>query len=346
MAVVRIANAALRALNTFGIDARARMLWRLEHEADLSATLAALRRDPAGPPLMLGGGSNLLITGDIERPVLQVALRGLRTEAGGTDDAAIVVAAAGESWDGLVRWTLAHGLGGLENLALIPGTVGAAPIQNIGAYGVELKERFESLDAVSLADGNTRRFDAADCAFGYRDSVFKRPEGARWLVTAVRFRLSRRPSLQLDYGELREELRRAGASDPTPTTVADAVSAIRRRRLPDPAQLGNAGSFFKNPLVDPGQAAAMRTAEPDLPTWPAGDRVKLSAAWMIDRCGWKGYRRGDAGVHSAHALVLVNHGQATGAELLALATQIRDTVHERFRVTLEPEPLVVGPGQL
>ena len=349
MATVRIADASLRALNTFGIDARARMLWRLEHEADLPATLAALRDDPAGPPLVLGGGSNLLITGDIERPSLQVALRGLRAWGGGVPgdgDAAIVEAAAGESWDGLVRWTLAQGLGGLENLALIPGTVGAAPIQNIGAYGVELEDCFESLDAVSLTDGAARRFDAADCAFGYRDSLFKRPEGAHWLVTAVRFRLSRRPTLRLDYGDIREALRGAGIDAPTPTDVADAVSAIRRRRLPDPAVLGNAGSFFKNPLVDAGQAAALQAAEPGLPAWPAGDRVKLSAAWMIDRCGWKGRREGDAGVHAAHALVLVNHGNATGAELLALARQVRDAVAARFGVALEPEPLVVGPVRL
>lgn len=349
MAVIRIADAALGGLNTFGIDARARVLWRLEHESDLPATIAALRRDPAGPPLVLGGGSNLLITGDIECPILQVALRGLRTTDGGPSgdsDTVIVEAAAGEPWDGLVRRTLSMGLGGLENLALIPGTVGAAPIQNIGAYGVELKDCFESLDAVNLADGAARRFDGADCAFGYRDSVFKRPGGAHWLVTAVRFRLSRRPTLRLDYGDLREALHDAGIEAPTPTDVADAVSAIRRRRLPDPAVLGNAGSFFKNPLVDPGQAAALRAREPDLPAWPAGDRVKLSAAWMIDRCGWKGHRTGDAGVHAAHALVLVNHGHATGAELLALARQVRDAVLARFGVALEPEPLVVGPARL
>ncbi len=340
MAAERLADAPLDALNTFGIRANARVLWRLDDETDLPQVLGALHAEPE-PALVLGGGSNLLITGDIARPVLQVALRGIRVlEDDG--ERAILEAAAGEPWDGLVRRSLSAGLCGLENLALIPGTAGAAPIQNIGAYGVELKDCFDSLDAIHLRDGTRRRFDAADCAFGYRDSLFKQPGGNAWLVLSVRLRLSRRPRLRLDYGEIREELARAGVTSPSATDVADAVSAIRRRRLPDPAVLGNAGSFFKNPLVAPEVADALRLREPGLPMWPAGDRVKLSAAWMIDRCGWKGHRDGDAGVHAAHALVLVNHGRATGAQLLALARRIRDSVRERFGVELEPEPLVVG----
>jgi UDP-N-acetylmuramate dehydrogenase len=345
VAADRVADAPLGALNTFGIAARARVLWRLRDAADLPGLLARLRDDPQGPPLVLGGGSNLLITGDLARPVLQVALAGRRVVAE-HGDAVIVEAAAGERWDTFVRWSLAQGAAGLENLALIPGTVGASPIQNIGAYGVELRECFESLDAVDLQTGAARRFDAAECAFGYRDSVFKHPGGERWLITAVRLRLSRRPALRLDYGEIRDELARAGVSAPTPAAVADAVTAIRRRKLPDPAVLGNAGSFFKNPLVDAATAATLREREPGLPAWPAGDRVKLSAAWMIDRCGWKGHRDGDAGVHAAHALVLVNHGDATGAQLLSLARRIRDSVATRFGVMLEAEPVVVGPGRL
>jgi UDP-N-acetylmuramate dehydrogenase len=343
VAARRIADAPLRGLNTFGIDARARVLFALEDPADLDDTLAAVHAEPGGDaPLVLGGGSNLLVTGDVLRPVLRVALTGRRVVAD-DGDTAVVEAGAGESWDGLVRWSLERGLAGLENLALIPGTTGAAPIQNIGAYGVEQREAFESLDAVDLATGERRRFEAADCAFAYRDSVFKQPGGERWLVLAVRYRLHRRPVLHLDYGEIRDELARAGASAPAPTDVADAVTAIRRRKLPDPAVLGNAGSFFKNPLVEPAVAEALCAHEPGLPAWPAGDRVKLSAAWMIDRCGWKGHRDGDAGVHAAHALVLVNHGRASGAELLALARRIRDSVQRRFGVTLEPEPVVVGP---
>ena len=345
MAVDRLADAPLGALNTFGIRASARVLWRLHDAADLPGLASLLRDDPQGPPLVLGGGSNLLITGDLARPVLQVALAGRRVVAD-DGDTVIVEAAAGERWDAFVRWTLAQGAAGLENLALIPGTVGASPIQNIGAYGVELSECFESLDAIDLRTGAVRRFDAAECAFGYRDSVFKHAGGEHWLVTSVRLRLSRRPALRLDYGEIRDELARAGVAAPTPVAVADAVTSIRRRKLPDPAVLGNAGSFFKNPLVDTATAAALRDREPGLPAWPAGDHVKLSAAWMIDRCGWKGHRDGDAGVHAAHALVLVNHGEASGAQLLALARRVRDSVATRFGVTLEAEPVIVGPGRL
>lgn len=345
MAAVRVDDAPLATLNTFGVRATARRLWTVTDVADLDALLPLLRADPQGPPFVLGGGSNLLLTGDVGRPVLRVAIAGRRVVAE-CGDAVIVEAGAGESWDGLVRWTLALGLGGLENLALIPGTVGAAPIQNIGAYGVELRDVFESLDAIDLRSGERRRFDAADCGFGYRDSVFKQPGGERWLIVAVRVRLSRRPVLHLDYGDLRAELARAGIATPGAADVADAVSAIRRRRLPDPAVLGNAGSFFRNPLVAPEVAASLQAREPGLPAWPAGDRTKLSAAWMIERCGWKGRREGDAGVHAAHALVLVNHGAATGAELLGLARRIRDSVRERFGVEIEPEPVVVGPARL
>jgi UDP-N-acetylmuramate dehydrogenase len=345
VAAVRACDVPLAALNTFGIRATARTLWTLADPADLDALLPALRADPRGEPLVVGGGSNLLITGDLEQPVLRVAIPGRRIVADRGDEV-IVEAGAGESWDGFVRWTLGLGLAGLENLALIPGTVGAAPIQNIGAYGIELREVFDSLDAVDLRSGERRRFDAADCAFGYRDSVFKQPGGERWLVLAVRMRLSRRPALRLDYGDLRAELARAGIAHPTPTDVADAVAAIRRRRLPDPAALGNAGSFFRNPLVSPEVAAALQAREPGLPAWPADDRTKLSAAWMIERCGWKGRREGDAGVHAAHALVLVNHGRATGTEVLGLARRIRDSVRARFGVVIEPEPVIVGPSRL
>jgi UDP-N-acetylmuramate dehydrogenase len=343
---VRVNAAPLAALNTFGIAATARSLWRIEHIDEVAPLVARLRADgeiddAARRPLVLGGGSNLLIAGDLTQPVLQVAIAGRRV-CDADDTSVIVEAGAGESWDALVRWTLAQHAWGLENLALIPGTVGASPIQNIGAYGVELRDRFDSLDAVDLLTGTMRRFDAAECAFAYRDSVFKQADGGRWMVVSVRLRLQRRPVLSLDYGEIRDELSRAGVLDPTPVAVADAVTAIRRRKLPDPAVLGNAGSFFKNPVVPPAQADALRRREPGLPAWPVGDQVKLSAAWMIDCCGWKGFRDGDAGVHAAHALVLVNHGSATGAQVLALARRVRDSVEARFGVRLQAEPVVVG----
>jgi UDP-N-acetylmuramate dehydrogenase len=345
VAALRVAGAPLKALNTFGIDASARVLWRVDARGDVGALVEALRDEPGGDPLVLGGGSNLLLTGDLERPVVQVAIRGRRIVS---DDGrtVLVEAGAGEPWDPLVRWSLEQRAWGLENLALIPGTAGAAPIQNIGAYGVEQREAFESLDAVDLRTGEARTFDAPDCAFGYRDSLFKGPQGARWLVVAVRWRLARTPRLALDYGEIRDELGRAGIVSPSPIDVADAVTAIRRRKLPDPAVLGNAGSFFKNPLVPAALAEALRAREPGLPAWPAGERVKLSAAWMIERCGWKGHREGDAGVHDAHALVLVNHGGASGAQLLGLARRIRDSVLARYGIALEPEPVLAGPLQL
>jgi UDP-N-acetylmuramate dehydrogenase len=349
MGLVRQADAPLRGLNTFGIDARARVLWRLESLDDLPQLCEALRDDAgkgsAQPPLILGSGSNLLIADDPQQPIVQMALRGLRIvqDDGNT---VIVEAAAGEAWDPLVRWTLSQGLAGLENLALIPGTVGAAPIQNIGAYGVELRDHFESLDTVNLEDGTFRSFDATDCAFGYRDSVFKHADAAGRLVTSVRLRLSRVADLKLDYGEIRTELAESHITAPTPTDVADAVSRIRRRKLPDPTVIGNAGSFFKNPLIDAGQATALAAREPGLPCWPSGDQVKVSAAWMIERCGFKGMRVGDAGVHARHALVLVNHGHARGSEILALASRIRDAVATRFGIRLEAEPMVVGAPQL
>jgi len=347
--LVRQADAPLRGLNTFGIDARARLLWRLDSLDDLPQLHEALRDDARNghpqPPLILGGGSNLLIADDPQQPIVQMALRGLRVvqDDGNT---VIVEAAAGEAWDPLVRWTLSQGLAGLENLALIPGTVGAAPIQNIGAYGVELRDCFESLEAIDLGSGTARTFSAHDCAFGYRDSIFKHADAANWLVCSVRLRLSRVADLKLDYGEIRAELSEAHIVAPTPTDVADAVSRIRRRKLPDPAVIGNAGSFFKNPLIEPEQATALSALEPGLPCWPSGDQIKISAAWMIERCGFKGMRVGDAGVHARHALVLVNHGHARGSEILALAGQIRDAVEARFGVRLEAEPMVVGARRL
>jgi len=351
---------ALKAFNSFAVEARAERLVELREASELPAMLELLRAHP--PITILGGGSNLLFTRDPPGTVLRVALAGRRIVEVG-HDSALIEAAAGENWHQLVQWSLAQGLYGLENLSLIPGSVGASPIQNIGAYGVELRECFDSLDAVSLDDGHRRRFDAAECAFGYRDSVFKHASGHRWLITAVRLRLSRQPRLRLDYGEIRDELRAMAIQAATAHDVARAVCAIRRRKLPDPAQIGNAGSFFKNPLVPAGFAERVRQAHPGLPVYPLSSStvaapagttsgadtsgpapappVKLSAAWLIDQCGWKGYREGDAGVHESHALVLVNHGHASGAQILALAERIRDSVRQRFSVELEREPVVV-----
>jgi UDP-N-acetylmuramate dehydrogenase len=334
-----IENAPLAALNTLRVAANARWLASLHDPA----ALPALLESPAAqvPVLVLGEGSNVLFAADFPGLVLRPAFADVRVidDDGG---AATVRAEAGASWDGLVDWTLARGLGGLENLALIPGLVGAAPIQNIGAYGSEVAGSIACVEAWDRRAGRAVRLARDACEFGYRDSVFKRdPE--RWIVTAVEFRLSRTAPLRLGYAGVREELAAMGVTDPTAQQVAAAVRQLRRRKLPDPAVIGNAGSFFKNPVVDAAVAGRLLGSHPDAPVFPAGTtRRKLSAAWLIERSGWRGHREGDAGVAAQHALVLVNHGQASGAQLLALARRIAQSVEERFGVRLEPEPRIIG----
>lgn len=335
-----IRDADLRARNTFGVAARAPLL--VEVDA-LEALPEALERHlPAGtPPLLLGGGSNLLFAADPDMPLLALRAAG-RAILDDRADTAVVRAEAGAHWHEFVGWTLDQGLGGLENLALIPGTVGAAPIQNIGAYGVEVCERVLWVEAFHPATGTAHRIAREDCGFAYRDSRFKR-EAGEWIVTAVAFSLSRGAAPRIAYAGLGEELAAAGVDTPGAREVYDAVCAIRRRKLPDPALVGNAGSFFKNPIIPESQAQALALAHPALPRFAAGDGLcKLSAAWLIDACGWKGHRDGDAGVSDRHALVLVNHGDASGAQLLALARRIAGSVQARFGVALEPEPRIVG----
>ncbi len=337
-------DAPLRARNTFGVPARAAWLVEIDDARALPDALAGL--PDSGPPIVLGGGSNLLFVADPQVPLL--ALTGTRIETIGEDDErAFLRVDAGAGWHDFVMETLARGLDGLENLALIPGTVGAAPIQNIGAYGVEVREFVHAVEAWEPATGRFLRLSAADCAFAYRDSVFKR-ERDRYIVTAVEFALPRRAAPRMGYAGIGEELAAMGITAPDARDVAAAVIAIRRRKLPDPAVLGNAGSFFKNPIVPAAQAEALGQAHPGLPMFPgdASDRRKLSAAWLIDACGWKGHRdthgSGDAGIAASHALVLVNHGQASGQELFDLARRVADSVHARFGVALEPEPRIVG----
>src|SRR5690625_1829500 len=334
-------RAPLRARNTFGVPAHAGMLVAVRDPASLPALFEnAMLRD--GPVLVLGGGSNLLFAADPEGVVVTLERQDIRiTRDDG--DSCTVRADAGVQWHAFVLWTLGHGLAGLENLALIPGTVGAAPIQNIGAYGVEVCERIATVEAFERADRTRLRLAGSECGFGYRDSRFKR-EQDRWIITAVEFQLSRTPALRLGYAGLGDELARAGLSAPTPSQVAEAVCRVRLRKLPDPAVLGNAGSFFKNPLVAAAQAEALQRGHPQLPLFPGPDpaRRKLPAAWLIDACGWKGHREGDAGVSADHALVLVNHGRASGAQLLDLARRIAASVQERFGIALEPEPRLIG----
>jgi UDP-N-acetylmuramate dehydrogenase len=333
------ANASLQALNSFGLQVNARLLTGAHNDAQVREALA-LARERQLQLLVIGGGSNLLLTRDVDALVLRMASRGIRLLSE-SETGVIVEAEAGEPWHPFVLWSLAQGLSGLENLSLIPGTVGAAPMQNIGAYGVELKDLFAGLTALDRHTGDLYEFSLEQAMFGYRDSLFKR-EAGRWLILRVRFILRRQAVLHLQYGPLQQYLNAQGISAPTASDVSRAVCAIRSEKLPDPAVLGNAGSFFKNPVVSAELTARLRAEHPDLVAYPqAGGQFKLAAGWLIERAGWKGFREGDAGVHQQQALVLVNYGAATGAQLLNLARRIQADIAERFAVELEIEPNVL-----
>ncbi len=333
------ADYPLRAHNTFGFDVRARLACHITHEADLADAFA----DPRAlgqPTLVLGGGSNIVLTRDFDGLVLLMGLRGRRVVREDSD-AWYVEAGAGETWHDFVEWTLAEQMPGLENLALIPGTVGAAPIQNIGAYGLEMAERCVAVRALEVASGRVVEFDAARCEFGYRDSFFKRAGRDRYVITAVTFRLPKAWTPQAGYADLARELAQRGLGEaPQARDVFDAVVAVRRAKLPDPVQLGNAGSFFKNPVIDAPLFGELLAREPQIVSYAQPDgRVKLAAGWLIDRCGWKGRALRAAAVHERQALVLVNRGGATGLDVLELAQAIRHDVLTRFGVELEQEPI-------
>jgi len=341
-------NVPLQAHNSFGIVAKARELVRVRSQADVEQLLA----DPAlavRPKFVLGGGSNIVLTGDVKPLVLKVEVAGRRVVEDGPR-ATLVEAGAGENWHDLVTWTLDQGLPGLENLALIPGTVGASPVQNVGAYGVELQDRFESLDAIDLATGRLFTLDAAQCAFGYRNSVFKHAPAqagdlglaGRALILRVRLRLPKPWKPVLGYVDLERKRAESGIREPSARQIYDWICAIRSAKLPDPRVIGNAGSFFKNPTVTPEQCTDIIAREPGIVHYPMPDgSVKLAAGWLIDACGWKGKSVGNAGVYEKQALVLVNRGGATGGEVVTLARAIQTSVYERFGIRLEPEPVVV-----
>jgi len=331
---------SLKPYNTFGLPAVAHTLVRITSDADVRRVVDHPKLGVA-PKFILGGGSNIILTRDMPQVVLKVEVRGMRVVAEQTD-AVVVEAGAGESWHALVEFTLQHDLPGLENLALIPGTVGGAPVQNIGAYGVELQDCFEELDAVDLVTGRSVTLGPRVCAFGYRDSVFKHALAGRSLITRVRLRLPKPWRPVLGYLELQKKIAETGIAEPSPRQVFDWVCAIRRAKLPDPALIGNAGSFFKNPVVTPEQCRDIIGRDPEIVHYPMPDgSVKLAAAWMIDACGWKGKSVGQAGVYERQALVLVNRGAAIGSEVMTLARAIQESVYGRFGIRLEPEPVVV-----
>lgn len=330
----------LTSLNTFGVSARARALVRVR-TARQARQLVDHPELGVRPKLVLGGGSNTLFTHDPESLVVKIEIPGIevvRDDAGAT----VIEVGAGVGWHDLVTWTLDQGLPGLENLALIPGTVGAAPVQNIGAYGLELSDRVESVDAVDLTTGRSVTLDAEACRFGYRDSLFKQALAGKSIITTVRLRLPKPWAPVLGYADLARHFTRIGVTAPDARQIFNAICDIRRTKLPDPAVLGNAGSFFKNPVVNRTIRNEILQDFPEIVSYPLDDgNYKLAAAWLIDACGWKGRALGRAAVDARHALVLVNRGGATGAEIVALAEAVREAVRSKFAIPLEFEPVVV-----
>lgn len=337
MTVEVLKSFSLKHHNTFGIDVKADKLVKVNHEDQLGVVMTQFDQ----MPWILGGGSNVLLTGDITSPVILNEIDGVEIESVGADHA-IVRVGGGVVWHDLVMWAVANDLGGIENLALIPGKVGAAPIQNIGAYGVELKDVFRGLEAVELETGERLDLDPEDCAFGYRDSVFKRAWRNKLFIARVKLRLTKHEhNLNISYGAIQQTLERAEVEIPSIQDVAEAVIAIRSSKLPDPSELGNAGSFFKNPVVDQSLFESLKKSYPDIVSYPADDGVKVPAGWLIERCGWKGKREGNVGCYAKQALVIVNYGGASGSEIFDFAMKVRQSVKDNFGVEIEPEVNVI-----
>jgi UDP-N-acetylmuramate dehydrogenase len=332
--------ASLKHLNSFSVEAQADQILELETDEDLQELAAEHCFNPS-TDLVLGGGSNILFAGNVEGSVILNRVSGKRIISDSDDDVLVEVC-GGENWHQLVLWALDQGLSGIENLSLIPGLAGAAPMQNIGAYGVELSDVLKSVRAIELKTGEVHLFDHDQCQLSYRDSRFKSADANRYLITHVALKLQRQFVPKLTYAGLQEELNSMGIDRPTAKQVSEAVIRIRLRKLPDPAVTANAGSYFKNPVVDQDIAESLRKDFADLPVYPTADnKAKISAAWLIDQCGWKGHREGDAGVSDQHALVLVNYGNASGHHLLELAGAITDSVDKRFGIQLIPEPRII-----
>lgn len=338
-------NISLKSYNSFGLEVYAKYFSVFTDVPSLAELLETGRHhfteERSRRLLVLGGGSNVLLTGDFNGLVVKNNIPGIRKTAE-DDQHVYVTVGAGENWHETVMHCIDKGWGGLENLALIPGNTGASPMQNIGAYGVEIKDHFYQLEAWDIEDKKAVIFTAAECEFGYRESVFKGRLKNRFVITSVSFRLDKKPAFHISYGAIREELEKQGAQELSIRAIANAVISIRRSKLPDPAIIGNAGSFFKNPEIPMEQYDQLKAAYPDIVGYPLpGDMVKLAAGWLIEKAGWKGYREGDAGCHAKQALVLVNYGNAKGNEILHLADKISDSVREKFGVHLQKEVNIV-----
>jgi len=328
-------DSSLKSYNTFGIDVKAK---RLVSVSSLEELKLVLKGNYAEELFVLGGGSNMLLTQDITATVLHIDLKGIKVVKE-TEDFVYIQANAGENWHEFVLWTLAHDYGGLENLSLIPGNIGSSPIQNIGAYGVELKDHFVSCEAIDIQTIEMMNFNAEQCDFGYRNSIFKNKVKGKYIITSVTFKLSKKNhQLYTNYGAIDEALSESGITNPSIQDVSNAVIRIRQQKLPDPRELRNSGSFFKNPVISAGAFLELQKEYPEMPHYKISENeFKIPAGWLIDRAGFKGYREGDAGVHKNQALVLVNYGTATGLEILNLAQKIQDKIQTQFKIALEPE---------
>ncbi len=332
-------NTPLKKYNTFHLDYKADCMIHVRNNEE---AISFLRGEISWekPLFILGSGSNILFTGDFKGTILYPAFSGIKIEEQDQENV-IISAGAGVIWDNLVEWTVNKGIGGLENLSLIPGMVGATPVQNIGAYGVEIKDKIESVNTICISDGSVREFSNSECEFGYRNSIFKVKNKGKYLITRVFYKLAVNPVFNLNYGSLAQEVNKLG--DVTLKNIRQTVINIRRSKLPDPEIIGNAGSFFKNPVVRIPVAESIKNRFPLITSFDdQSGGMKLAAAWLIEQCGWKGKRIGDAGVHDKHALVLVNYGKATGKEILSLSEEIKKSVRERFDIELEREVEVVG----
>ena len=333
-------NISLKSYNTFGIEALARHFVEITTVQNLKEVL---QKENYPDKIVLSGGSNVLITNDLNALVIHINIKGISILSE-DDNSVILKVMAGENWHELVLWTIDHDYGGLENLSLIPGNVGTSPIQNIGAYGVELKDSFVSCEVMDVSTRQLIIFSKSDCKFGYRDSIFKNIGKGKYIITSVNLKLNKPPHKpNTSYGAIESELKEKNIEHPTIKDVSDAVIAIRRRKLPDPVKLGNCGSFFKNPVITKDAFATFLNSNPEAPFYQISESsYKIPAAWLIEQCGFKGKRFGDAGVHKNQALVLVNYGAASGQELLELAKKIQEAVLERFGIGINPEVNIIG----
>jgi len=328
-------NISLKPFTTFGIDQKAKFFTSVGTLSELKAALLAAKEKQL-PVFILGGGSNILLTRDIEGLVIKLEIKGIHLVKEEGDQLWVEVG-AGEMWHELVQHSIAQDWAGLENLSLIPGTVGASPMQNIGAYGVEIKDVFESLQAMHRETLVMHSFDAAACQFGYRESVFKQTLKDQYVITSVTFRLTKTANFHLEYGAIREVLASNGVDQPSIRDISNAVIQIRQSKLPDPKEIGNAGSFFKNPTIPTTQFDTLKASFPSIPGYPSTEGVKVAAGWLIEQAGWKGKRIGDVGVHAKQALVLVNYGGGSGEEIKSLSQQIQASVFDKFGIQLHPE---------